>query len=394
MAAWSNWSESATIDDTELRFVRSVDDLQAVVAHASRDGRRVRTAGSGHSHFPLVPTDDVIVDLSGLSGLIAVRDAGAGGSSVATVRAGTMITALGRPLHDVGVALANQGDIDRQTIAGATATGTHGTGCELRNLSAAVVGLTMVGADGELVRCAGDQNATTFEAVRLGLGAFGVVTEVEVAVLPAYRLAERSWRTDYAEVRARTTELTSAHRHFEFFWYPQRDLAVAKAIDVTDEPARYPVADEGSRVAWNYEVLPNHRPNLHTEMEFAVPIESSLECLDEIRALLADEFPAVRWPVEYRTIAADDVWLSQAYGRDVATISVHEGVDADPTAYYAACEAIFRRFGGRPHWGKVHNYDAADLRNTHPRWDDWWQRRDAVDPDGVFLNETLASWRP
>jgi FAD/FMN-containing dehydrogenase len=392
MATWVNWSGTARTDHTDLRFVRSVGDLQATVAQAAAQGRRVRAAGAGHSHFPLVPTDDVVVELSGLCGVIDARTAGP--TPVAVVRSGTPIATLGRTLHDAGVGLANQGDIDRQTVAGATATGTHGTGRTLRNLSASVIGLTVVTATGELARFAPDDHAGTFAAARLGLGAFGIATELELEVVPAYRLAEQSWRMTYDEVRARTEELTAAHRHFEFFWYPRRDVAVAKAIDITDAPAEYPVGSEGSRVAWNYEVLPNHRPNLHTEMEFAVPLESSLACLDAIRTLLVDVFTEVAWPVEYRTIAADDVWLSQAYERDVATISVHEGIDVDPTAYYAACEAIFRRFDGRPHWGKVHDFDGADLRAAHPRWDDWWQRRDAVDPDGVFLNETLASWRP
>jgi L-gulonolactone oxidase len=129
-------------------------------------------------------------------------------------------------------------------------------------------------------------------------------------------------------------------------------------------------------------------------MEFAVPIESSLECLDEIRLLLLTDFPDVVWPVEYRTVAADDVWLSQAYDRAVATISVHQGIDADDQQYFAACERVFRRYDGRPHWGKVHYFEAGDLRRAHPRWDDWWVRRDAVDPMGTFLNDRLAAWRP
>lgn len=368
--------------------MRSVDDLCGVVTDARARGRHVRTAGSGHSHFPLVPTDDVIVDLSGMSGVIGVA------GTTAHLYAGTRICELGRPLHDAGVALANQGDIDRQTIAGAVATGTHGTGRSLRNLSASVVGLTLVTSDGELCRCSATERSELFEAARLGLGAFGVVTTVELDVLPAYRLTESGWREPYPELRSRIEEHVASHRHFEFFWYPPTDVAIAKTIDVTDEPARYPLGREGTRTGWSYEVLPNHRPHLHTEMEFAVPIDDSLNCLDEIRDLLRTEFPSLTWPVEYRTLAADDVWLSQAYGGDVATISVHQGIDVEDAPLFRACEAVFRRYGGRPHWGKMHEYDATDLASVHPRWADWWARRDVVDPDGVFLNDVLAAWRP
>jgi FAD/FMN-containing dehydrogenase len=394
MATWSNWSGRSTSDRAEVRFVRSVEDLRATVASAAAAGRQVRVAGSGHSHYPLVPTDDVILDVSGLAGVVSV-DANA---LVARVRGGSMIAQLGRPLHDAGVALANQGDIDRQTIAGATATGTHGTVRNLRSLSSAVLGMTVVTASGELVHWSADEHAdeqdVMWRAARLGLGAFGVVTELELAVVPAYRLLERSWDEPYAELRPAIERHVDEHRHFEFFWYPRTDRAFAKAIDLTDEPAVYPLAGEGSRRAWNYEVLPNHRPRVHTEMEFAVPFGSSLECLDEILAVLTDDFPDVRMPVEYRTVAADDVWLSPAYERETATISVHRLIEFDDRDFFRACEQVFRRYDGRPHWGKMHELTGADLAAAHPRWTDWWVARDRVDPDGVFLNDVLAGWRP
>jgi FAD/FMN-containing dehydrogenase len=389
MATWSNWSGRSTSDRAELRFARSVDDLQATVASAAATGRQVRVAGTGHSHFPLVPTDDVIIDVSALAGVVSV-DADA---LVARVRGGSMIAQLGRPLHDAGVALANQGDIDRQTIAGATATGTHGTGRDLRNLSSAVLGMTLVTATGDLVHCSAEEHEEVWRAARLGLGAFGVVTELELAVVPAFRLVERAWDAPYAELRPAIERHVDEHRHFEFFWYPRADRAFAKAIDVTHEPAVYPLGDEGSRQAWSYEVLPNHRPRVHTEMEFAVPFASSLECLDEILAVLTDGFPDVRMPVEYRTVAADDVWLSPAYERATATISVHRLIEFDDRDFFRACEQVFRRYDGRPHWGKMHEFTGTDLAAAHPRWTEWWAARDRIDPDAVFLNDVLAAWR-
>lgn len=390
MAEWVNWSGSARSDDADLRFVRSVDDLRSIVAAAARSGRRVRAAGAGHSHYPLVPVDDVIVDLSGLSGLVSVAD----DRSCARWRAGTRIAAMGAVLHRHGLALANQGDIDRQTIAGAVATGTHGTGRRLAGLSASVTGLTMVDARGEIVTCSAHERGELFRAARLGLGAFGVVTELDVSVVPAHRLAEHAWQSDLASVRSEIVDRADRHRHFEFFWYPHRDLAIVKVIDETDEPAEYPLADEGSRVAWSYEVLPNHRPVLHTELEYAVPFERSIECLDELAAMLRSDFPDLRWPIEYRTVAADDVWLSVAHDRHVATISVHAGVETDADPLFRACERLFRRYDGRPHWGKCHFLDGDELAAIHPAWDDWWRARDAVDPDRVFLNDRLAVWRP
>lgn len=386
---WSNWSESETCEPAELHFARSAEDVSAVVVEAAERGQSVRVAGSGHSHYRLVPTDGVVLDLSGLTGIVHT-DVDA---HRARVWGGTTIFALGRPLHDAGLALTNQGDIDRQALAGAVGTGTHGTGQALGNLSSMVAGLTIVGADGEATRCSADENTDLFRAARLGLGAFGVVTEIEMSVKPAFRLKERQWKAKYDELRPSIDELSGQHRHFEFFWFPLNDTAHPKCMDVTDEPAVYPVRGEGERCNWSYEVLPNHRPHLHTEMEYSVPVERSLDCLDEIRDLMRADFPDVRWPVEYRRVAADDVAMSQAHGRTSATISVHQGNGLPAEPFFRACEAVFLRYEGRPHWGKVHYLDGAQLAAATPGWDEWWAQRNAVDPAGVFLNDRLRSWR-
>ena len=387
MTRWSNWSGRHEVDVESLRFVRTEPELAGLIARATRAGRCVRVAGAGHSHQPLVPTCDLIVDLSALSGVISVDVA----RSSARVRAGTPIYALGPALHSAGLALANQGDIDRQFIGGAVATGTHGTGRTLSNLSAAVVGARVIVASGDAIECSSASEADLFEAVRLNLGAVGVVTELDLQLRPAYRLAERGWTALYDEVRPEVDALTDGHRHFEFFWYPRRDTAVAKVIDETDDEPRYPLGEEGGRLGWSFEVLPNHRPELHTEMEFSVPIGRSLECLDDLRALVRRDFPGLRWPIEYRTLAADDVWLSTAYHRDVATISVHQGIDEVDEPLFRACETVFRRYEGRPHWGKVNYFEAADFATSIPQWRRWWTVRNRVDQAGTFLNDYLRS---
>ena len=141
-------------------------------------------------------------------------------------------------------------------------------------------------------------------------------------------------------------------------------------------------------------MLPNHRPNPHTEMEYSVPLEQGPACMRDIRDLIRSEFPDVRWPVEYRTLAADDVWLSTANGRATVTISVHEDVANDESRYYRACEEVFLQYGGRPHWGKVHYLSGDELQQAHRDWEAWWHVRDEVDPGGTFLNDLLAQWRP
>ena len=391
MASWRNWSGKLRSKPAALAFPRSEADAQALVHATAAAGQRLRFAGATHSHAPLVANDaGVIADLAGLAGLVAV-DAG---SERATVWGGSRLYTLGNQLHQHGLAFANQGDIDQQAIAGVTATGTHGTGRRLKNFSAAVTGVRLITGDGDIVNASAAENADIWQASRLHLGAFGLVSQVELQLLPSYRLKERAWTATLDEVLEQAPAEIEANRHFEFFWYPQADEANAKAINVTEEEPVYPLAEEGARCAWSHEVLPNHRPHPHTEMEYSVPLEAGIPCMRALRDLLTTEFTEVQWPVEFRTLAADDVWLSSAYGRDTVTLSVHLQVGTDDEPYYRACEEIFLAHDGRPHWGKVNYLDGSALAAMHARWEDWWAVRDAVDPAGTFLNPYLTGIRP
>jgi FAD/FMN-containing dehydrogenase len=387
---WSNWSGRHVATSGKLHHLRSEADAAALAEAASAAGHTLRVAGAGHSHMPLVPNDTVIADVSGLSGVIST-DATA---QRAWVWAGTPVYALGRPLADAGLALLNQGDIDRQLIGGAVATGTHGTGAELQNMSAAVLGARVALASGELVDCSPATNTNLWEAIRVNLGALGIVTRLALQLRPAYRLRERRAVISYDELVPQLDDLVAENRHFEFFWYPGKDRAVLKTIEETTATPRYPLAPEGSRLGWSFEVLPSNRTWRHTEMEYSLAAEDGAACMDEIRDLLLDKFGSVGWPVEYRTVASDEVWLSTAYRRPTVTISVHADIDHDEEPLFRAAEDIFRAYDGRPHWGKVNYLGGDELAHIHPRWDDWWSVRDTVDPDGIFLNDYLQSIRP
>lgn len=390
MVEWANWSGRITAQPA--RIVRPTDeaDVVAAVRDAARDGLRVRSVGAAHSHAPLVPTDGVLIDAAAISGVVAVDRA----DGRARVRAGTRIADLGEPLRAAGAALRNQGDIDRQAIAGAVATGTHGTGPTLQNLTASVLGMRLVLHDGRVVECDRDTEPGLFRAGRLHLGAFGVVTELVLAVRDAYRLEEKMWLEPLDAVLERIDALTAATRHFEFFWMPGSERAACKSLRETDAPPRYPLAEEGRRLAWSDEVLANHRPDKHSEMEYSIPAASGPDCMRALRDRIARDFDGLAWPLEYRTLAPDDVWLSTAYERPTVTISVHQGVDAPDEPVFRACEEIFRAFDGRPHWGKVHYRSGEELASLHPRWHDWWRVRDQWDPPGRFLNDHLRGLRP
>ena len=385
MAEWTNWSGKLSAEPRRVVQVGTVDAIRSELLAARDGGWSVRTAGTAHSHYPLLPTDGVILDTRPLSGLVSVdKDA-----MTATFRAGTKIHACGRPLLEHGLGLLNQGDIDQQSVGGAIATGTHGTGIHLGSFSSAVTELSVLLVDGSVVTCGPDFETDLFEAARLSLGAVGVILEVTLQVREAYRLEEQRWLEPFESVMERIEELTTATRHFEYFWYPGQDRAICKSIDITEKPSQYPLGDEGQRLAWGFEVLPNQRLDPHTEMEYSIPTEHGPSCVADIKHLLSSSYPDVVWPIEYRTVAADDVWLSPARGRATVTVSIHEDVQRDETAYYRAAESVFRSYEGRPHWGKVHYLSTEDLAGDYDRWQDWWHVRDGVDPTGVLLNDAL-----
>jgi FAD/FMN-containing dehydrogenase len=388
--AWTNWSGRITAEPWEVVPVSDEADVVAAVRRAAKNERRVRSVGAGHSHVPLVATPGTILDTQALSGVISVdRD-----RMEAQILAGTRISALGEPLRARGVALHNQGDIDQQAIAGAIATGTHGTGRELRNLSAAVVGARIVLDAGEIVDCDAATEPELFEVARLSLGAVGVLTEVRLSVRDAYKLEERMWLEPIDEILDRIDDHTRATRHFEFFWLPGKSRAACKALAETDAEPRYPLADEGSRLAWSDQVLANDRPDKHSEMEYSVPAAQGPACFRALRERIARDFPHLGWPLEFRTLAVDDLWISTASGRASVTISVHQGVDQDEGALFRSCEEIFRAHQGRPHWGKVHYQSGGELSALYPRWQEWWDVRDRYDPNGRFLNAYLEGLRP
>jgi FAD/FMN-containing dehydrogenase len=382
--AWRNWSQSLSCQPAEFKKPATVAEVQEAVREAAAAGHRLRVVGSGHSFSPIVPTDGVLLDLGGLAGVHkADRE-----RRRAVIAAGTRIADLGVPLARLGLGLRNQGDIDKQTLAGAISTGTHGTGVTLGNLSSFVVGLQLVTAKGEILEVT-SREPDMLDAARISLGMLGVVTAVSLDLDPAYSLVEQAWDARVPEVFERLDVLTATHRHFEFFWQPERDLCECKALDAV-EPERAAVP-EGGRIGRSYQIFPSERRRLFNEMEFSVPAAAGPACFHEIRSLIQSRHREVYFPVEYRTVAPDGIWLSPQYGRPSVAISVHQAAHLPYEAFFRDCEAVFRAHGGRPHLGKLHGFGAADFRRTLPRFDDFLALRRRLDPDGIFLNDHLAA---
>ena len=224
---WSNWSGSVTCTPHTVALPTAEAAIITQIQQATAEQTTVRVAGTGHSFTPLCASAGVLVSLDGMQGLVATDH------ETATFWAGTKLHQVGDPLWAAGLALANMGDIDRQALAGAISTGTHGTGPALGSISTQVAGLRLALASGELVDCSPTEEPELFKAAQVSLGALGIITQVTLRCLPAYRLHERTWVAGFDECMAQLDEFIANNRHFEFFWVPSEDVCAMKTLNPT-----------------------------------------------------------------------------------------------------------------------------------------------------------------
>lgn len=421
---WENWSGSVRCTPRAIEAPASESELQSRVRTLAKEGRTARVVGSGHSFTPLAATDDLLMRLDRLSGLERVD------GPLATFQAGTKLKAVGDALFAHGLAQENLGDINVQSIAGAVSTGTHGTGAGLGTIATQIAELTLVTGTGEVLTCSEAHEPELFKAAQVSLGALGVVTRVTLRCVPAYKLRLDKGKATLDEVLRDLDRLKGENRHFEFFWFPQADMVQTKRLNPTDEPptegglakafndvvlenglflamceasrlappltgqlSRLTAAalPEGAEVDWSHRLFSTVRLVKFQEMEYNVPAEKAAEVLTEIRAMLRKQDFGVYFPIEVRFVKGDDIWMSPTYGRDACYIAVHvyRGMAHGP--YFQAIEAIFKRHGGRPHWGKLHTLTAGELRAIYPMYDRFLAVRRTLDPHGVFLSDYLQT---
>jgi len=405
-----NWAGNIEFRARRLHRPSSVDELRKLVAGLGR----VRALGTGHSFNRIADTDGDLVSLAGLPAVTSVDPGGA-----VTVSAGLRYGEITPTLHAAGWALANLGSLPHISVAGACATGTHGSGVGHGNLATAVAALEMVTADGDLVRL--DRTSAGFDGAVVALGSLGIVTSLTLDLVPAFQMRQYVYEgLSLAALGEHLDEVLSAGYSVSLFtdwtgpvvnqvWVKRRAedpppppswldarLADGPRHPVPGLPVENCTEQLGVPGPW-FQRLPHFRleftPSSGDELqsEYFVARPDGVEALTALDAIRDRIAPALQIS-EVRTVAADRLWLSEAHGRD--SLALHFTWVADPTVVMPAVAAVEERLvplGARPHWGKVFGLDPGAVGRLYPRRDDFRALAREYDPDGKFGNELVEA---
>jgi FAD-linked oxidoreductase len=416
---WRNWG--GNLEAEPARVLAPANEQELIDILAASEGP-VRPIGSGHSWSGLVPTEGTMITLDGLMGVIEHDPE----TLQAEVWAGTKLFLLGPMLEQVGQSLPNMSDINYQSLAGAVATSTHGTGVNYGSMSAYVTGARLITAAGEVTDCDAQRRPDLLRAIKNSLGCLGVVSRLRLQNVAAHRLHQQEWLTETDAVMGQIQTLARDNQQFELFPLPNSNRTIVVVTNPAAADAQELIEDEPyailelkqafeltqkvpgigeflynqaldfayggakHRIGASHQVLAHPRNVAFIEMEYTVPAELGEACLVEVLDTISKHAPQICFPLEYRYVKADDSLIGMCSERAGCSISVHQFADqADWQDYLAVVEKVFHKYQGRPHWGKWHSLEAAQLEPLYPHWQQFLEIRRELDPTGRMLNPYL-----
>ncbi|MDW7692548.1 D-arabinono-1,4-lactone oxidase [Flammeovirgaceae bacterium SG7u.111] len=421
-----NWGGTVEFEPKDHMYPASEEDIIGMVKFAFNNGKKIRIKGSAHSWMPLFNTDEILISLDKFQGLLSVDRQ----NMRATAKAGTQLKLLGELLHKEGMAMENLGDIDVQSIAGALSTGTHGSGVAFGILANQLYSLVFINGRGEKVYCSEDENTELFKAAQISLGSLGVITQMTLKCLPSYKLKYVCEKETLENCLLNIKKHNSENRHFEFYWFPHTETVQTKKMNRVEEESTqntalknfndlvvdngvfwglseftrvFPIVSKqtskisawgvstGSYVDDSHKIFSTKRLVRFQEMEYNIPVEHVEKVIREIKELVKVKKINVHFPLECRFVKADDITISPAYKRDSAYIAVHMYKGMPYKEYFDALEPIFKKYNGRPHYGKLNNFSHDEFNKSYPLWGAFKEIRKEQDPSGIFLNTYLKN---
>ncbi|MEN9303915.1 MAG: hypothetical protein RL264_2344 [Bacteroidota bacterium] len=420
-----NWSENVIWNPTQVAMPKNEQEIIDLIHKARSEKKRVRMIGSGHSFTPLCETDDIAISLDNMQGIISRE------GNLVTVHAGTKLYRLGDELAAIGLAQENLGDINKQSLAGAISTGTHGTGFELKSIATQAVSITLISGTGEKLTINETEHSDLFRAAQLSLGSIGVVTEITLRCKEKYNLELDIRKEKLQDMLDRLNEILETNRHFEFYLIPETDWVQTRYSNIVESDATYTsklkafindiilenwaleqlcrynkwfpkqsrrvsnllaafISNE-KKVQQSHNVFSTVRNVKFVEMEYNVPFEAYKSVVNELQKMLKNNKYGISFPLEHRFIEKDDIMLSPANNRKSAYIACHVYKGMDYERYFQELEALFVDHIGRPHWGKMHTRTADYFQKVYPEFNLFKQIRAQLDPDGIFKTPYISS---
>jgi len=414
-----NWAGNVTFAAARFHRPASLPQLQRLVARSTR----VRALGTGHSFSPLADTPGDLVCVAGLPRVIEVDTAGA----AVTLSAGLTYAEVAVALQEAGRALPNLASLPHISVAGACATGTHGSGDAVGSLATAVSAVEMVTADGDLVTVSREADPGRFPGTVVALGALGIVTRLTLDTVPTFDIRQYVYEDLPAgQVTEHFDEIVASAYSVSLFtdwrgprirqaWLKRRAdapgsgtpeprwmggrLADGPRHPLPGLPAAACTGQLGVPGPW-HERLPHFRPEFtpsagdELQSEYLLPRAHAADALAALQPVAGRLAPVVRTS-EIRTIAADDLWLSPAYQRD--SVAFHFTWINDWAAVAPAVALVEERLAplrARPHWGKLFGTSPEAMRGLYPRLDDFRRLMHRQDPAGKFRNDLLDRYFP
>ncbi len=412
-AKLTNWAGNLEYSTAKVAYPETVEQVQAAIKQADK----LRALGTQHCFNKIADSPHQLVSAKKLDKIIGLDAA----KKTVTVEAGVRYGTLGTYLQEKGFALHNLASLPHISVAGSTATATHGSGIKLGNLATAVSGLEFVTAAGEVTTLTREKNGEEFLGTVVHLGGLGVVTKVTLDIQPTFQVTQHVYQDlPFGELEKNFEKIMSGGYSVSLFTNWQKNLVSEVWVKnrVTDKPFiappelfgaklatrnLHPVIDQSAESCSEQLGVPGpwHQRLPHFKMEFTpstgkelqseffIPLRNAFAALKAVNNLGAQWGPDL-FISEIRTVAADNLWMSTAYKRPSVVIHFTWKPHTEAVMkHIPIVEELLSQYGARPHWGKLFTITPAQLKARYERYADFQQLLRKYDPQGKFRNEFL-----
>jgi FAD/FMN-containing dehydrogenase len=424
VAKWRDWDSTVSCDAQSIQYPTTIDEVAAIVSGAVRNNSSLRVFGAGHSWSPLVPCGDTLINLDRMP---CTTNVGAGGKT--TLSAGMRLRDAGPLLQENKLCMQNLGAITPQSIAGAMGSGTHGSGMAFGILGTQASAIKIVDGRGDLREFNISDHPEEMSALRLSLGALGVIVEVTLDCVADHSVRLERQLMDFEDFLVQMRSLYEKSERMRAYWIPGMKKVYVHTMNTVDAatqpgsvyswweahvvwqlllgsvwwlgrtlPPLIPLCNKlqyagfstQPKIGRMFNAITTPIPAHHQESEVAVPIEHAADAVRAYDEFVHSKGYLVNMPTEIRFCKADDILLSPNYGRDTCYIGGYNAMYQKGSRFMEDyCSMMAERFDARPHWGKIGAPNRAIAQKMFPGFSRFEKIRREFDPHGVFINDYL-----